>query len=235
MSDPIRHPEPVSGRRLLVALAAWLPIGAALFLLVVIPVRVLAPGFARQHSGAAGGVALLVAYLGLLGALLLAFGGVQATASRLGFRFTGWAHLALAPALWLVVLVAGGLLTAALSRFTGPPASNAVELLRQSRDPIFIVLILPTVAFLGPAAEELLFRGALYGWLRGRIGAVLGSLVSAALFAAAHRSPSAFALLFVFGLAAALFYQRTGSTLNSTVMHACQNTTALVLAFRLTS
>src|SRR2546421_29886 len=87
--------------------------------------------------------------------------------------------------------------------------------------------------YLAPAVEELIFRGGLLGWLSGRLPFPVAALVSAALFAGAHLVPTAFAYLFVFGLATAWIVRRTGSTFNSFAMHACQNSLAVLSAYAL--
>ena len=88
---------------------------------------------------------------------------------------------------------------------------------------------------IGPVCEELLFRGALYGWLRRRTPALVAIPLSAAVFAAAHLIVPLLPVLFVFGLGAAWIRERTGSTLNSFAMHATQNTFAVAVTYLLLS
>ena len=228
MSEPWRQ---VSGRRLLAGLGLWALIGTAALGPTVAVLRLGVPTWARAHAATAGAILVLEAYAALLAALLFAFDGGAGLRQRLGFRFTSVADLAAALGVWLVALVAGGLVTALLTPLTGPPRSNAVQLLRLSFDPLFVALIVPTVCLLAPACEELLFRGAIFGWLRSRLPLPPAAALSAALFAGAHLLPALFAELFLFGLAAAWIYQRTGSTLNSFAMHASQNTLAVVAAY----
>lgn len=223
----------ISGRRFLLSLVLW----AALVALVgggtVLATRLLAADWAAGHRADVGAVLVAEAYLALLAALALAFGGPAGLRDRLGFRFTSAADLAGALGLWIVALVAGGVVTAALAPFMGQPESNTVTLLRQSFDPLFVAVIVPTVCLLGPAAEELLFRGALYGWLTRRLPAGVALVVTAALFAGAHLLPTLLPVLFVFGLAATFIRARTGSTLNSFAMHATQNTFAVLATYAL--
>jgi membrane protease YdiL (CAAX protease family) len=220
-----------SGLRLLLALAAWLVLLAAALGTTLAAFLLLAPGWLRTHRADAGAAALVEAYLALLAALLVAFGGPSGVRDRLGFRFTSAADVGLALGAWLGSLGLGAVATAAATPLLGPSRSNAVEVLSLSRDPLFVGLVVPTVALLAPACEELLFRGALFGWLRGRLPLALAVPLSAAAFAGAHLLPPLLPYLFVFGVFAALVYQRTGSTLNSFVMHASQNTLAVVLAY----
>jgi membrane protease YdiL (CAAX protease family) len=55
-----------------------------------------------------------------------------------------------------------------------------------------VAIIVPTVCLLAPACEEMLFRGALYGWLRRRAPVALAIPVTAAVFAGVHLLPGLF-------------------------------------------
>ena len=94
-----------------------------------------------------------------------------------------------------------------------------------------MLLIVPTVCVIAPVCEELLFRGALYGWMRRRLPALVAIPLSAAIFAGAHLIVPLLPALFVFGLGAAWIRERTGSTLNSFAMHATQNTFAVAVTY----
>src|SRR6185369_7151975 len=64
----------------------------------------------------------------------------------------------------------------------------------------------------GPIAEEVLFRGILYGTLRSRWNAAGASFLSSALFAFLHfYSLQGFLTVFFFGLCTAFVYERTRS------------------------
>ena len=221
----------MTGRRLLLAVGLWLPILALALAVTIAGLRLGAREWANGHPADLGAILLCEGYLALLGALAIAFGGPQGMRDRLGFRFTSLTDLALAWSAWIAALVTGLLATAALSPLLGQPRSNAVDVLRISFDPLFVALVVPTVCLLAPAAEELLFRGALFGWLRRRLPLAWAVLLSAAVFAGLHLLPPLLPFLFAFGVAAALIYQRTGSTLNSFVMHASQNTVAVAAAY----
>lgn len=221
----------VSGRALLLALAGWIVGGGILYGLLLVFARRLDRPFYVRHEGDFGATFLLLAYLVLFGSLWVAFGGAAGLRDRLGFRFTSAAQVAFAPLIWLLTVVAGGLLSVPFSRWLGPPKSNASALVQEARDPFATVVLIVSVTLVAPVCEELLFRGALFGWLRRHAPVAVAAPLSAAVFAGAHLFPSGFVLLFVFGLSAALVYWRTGSTLNSFVMHACQNLAAVIVVF----
>jgi uncharacterized protein len=79
-----------------------------------------------------------------------------------------------------------------------------------------------------PFAEELLFRGVLYGALR-RYGPVLAGLVSAAIFGIAHVWPPLVLFAFLVGVVHAWLRERSGSIWPAVVSHAVVNTLSLVV------
>jgi membrane protease YdiL (CAAX protease family) len=87
------------------------------------------------------------------------------------------------------------------------------------------------VAFAGPVAEELLFRGWIFTHLRSRFSFWPSNLASAALFATAHWERTHLYALAVFPLGLMLGYARemTGSTKASSVFHGAYNGIALTL------
>lgn len=224
-----------SGRRLLLAVLLWLVIVAVVDGGTVLAFRVLAGSLFASHRAGFGAVLIAEAYISLLAALLLAFGGLTGLRDRLGFRYTSAADIGGALLVWFGALVAARIVTAALAPLIGEPQSNAVSLLRRSLDPFFVAVIVPTICLLAPISEELLFRGALFGWLRSRLPSAAAIVVTAALFAGAHLLPTLFPILFVFGLGATWVRERTGSTLNSFAMHATQNTFAVIATYALLS
>ena len=92
-------------------------------------------------------------------------------------------------------------------------------------------LIVVRACVLAPLAEELLFRGALFGWLRRRLSASLTILLTAALFAGIHMMPLLLPITFLFGVAAGWVRERTGSTLPFFAIHVLNNVLTLAIAY----
>lgn len=222
---------PVSGWRLLAALGLWAALSGVALAVTAAVARLLVRGWAAQHRPDLSAIVLAAVYVALLTALLLAFGGPAGLRDRLGLRFTSVLDLAGAIGTWFVALIVGGVATDLLAPVLGQARSNAETLLVQSFDPLFVALVVPTVCLLAPLGEELLFRGALYGWLRRRLPAPAVIPLTAAVFAGAHLLPTLLPVFFVFGLGAGWVRERSGSTLNSLAMHATQNTFAVVLTY----
>lgn len=93
------------------------------------------------------------------------------------------------------------------------------------------MLILAGVA--APIAEEVVFRGLLYGWLRRHLGVALGAGLSAFAFAVAHGIVILIPALFVVGVIAALMYERSRSLWPPIILHATFNTIMTVTLFSL--
>ena len=85
------------------------------------------------------------------------------------------------------------------------------------------------VCALGPIAEELVFRGLLFGWLRERIGVLATILLTAAGWSLLHVDYSwqVIAIIFVDGLLLGLARQRTGSVYVPIAMHMLYNLYAI--------
>jgi membrane protease YdiL (CAAX protease family) len=81
-------------------------------------------------------------------------------------------------------------------------------------------------------AEELFFRGLLFGVLRSRLGVAWGVILTGALFSLVHAvgSPAeALIVLFVLGAGLCLLYLRTGSLLPCIGLHALNNSIAFAV------
>jgi len=109
--------------------------------------------------------------------------------------------------------------------------------------------IIVVVVILGPAVEELVFRGAVFNGLyrlgsyvstslggpegstqsAGRISFVLAALTSSTLFALLHLEPVLLPALLVLAVALCALFARTGSLLSSFVAHATFNSFATSL------
>ncbi len=93
---------------------------------------------------------------------------------------------------------------------------------------IAIILLLVVVA---PIGEEIFFRGFMFAGLRGAVPAVPAAILSSALWASLHLGEADVAAafqLFVFGLILCWLYDRTGSVRSTILLHAVNNTFAVV-------
>jgi membrane protease YdiL (CAAX protease family) len=238
------HDHPVSGWRLLLALTLILVLGAGVGILTWWIVQTISPSWPTTVDF----VVLVVAevYAAVLGALLLAYGGLSGVRDQLGLRFTSGRDLLQAVGLGVVTLFAAVLCYALLTPIFGPPLTIALPVLKSVTDVtrlphadlLTLALIFGRVFVLVPLAEELFFRGALYGWLRRYLPALPTILLTAVLFGFEHTvwgmpMPRLFFLVplaAVYGIALGWVRERTGSTLNTAVMHVVGDAALLVVA-----
>lgn len=102
-------------------------------------------------------------------------------------------------------------------------------LFSEGRKPVLFGLM-ALVALIGPVAEEIYFRGLLYGWLRARIGVAKGLFLSALLFSLLHANGYAFLPILALGLLLGWVYERTGSLAAPIAVHIVHNVVMLALA-----
>lgn len=84
------------------------------------------------------------------------------------------------------------------------------------------------VIVLGPAVEELLFRGVLYTGLRHRMHVLPAALLCGVVFGAIHGYDAlGFAVVAFSGFLYAIVYERTNSIVACMLVHACSNAFAM--------
>ena len=74
-----------------------------------------------------------------------------------------------------------------------------------------LLAMLVMAGFVAPLGEELVFRGLLFPWLRGRLGVAAAAVLSGLIFAILHGAPILIPALTAIGTALALLYHRCGS------------------------
>lgn len=85
--------------------------------------------------------------------------------------------------------------------------------------------------FLVPLAEELLFRGLIFRWLRQRLDFWPAAFISAATFGAAHIRVDQAIIAGLLGLPLAWLYEKGRSLAPSILMHQTYNSLVLMLTF----
>ena len=92
-------------------------------------------------------------------------------------------------------------------------------------DPSLPQLALGMVAVVigAPIAEEIFFRGLLFGSLRARLGFIRAAVISAAVFGLFHVQPLLILVMFFVGLGLAILYERRGSLVAPIAAHAVFN------------
>lgn len=188
-------------------------------------------GLSFLELGAVSLIALsqVAVYVAALVAILAAVGIRRVGFYSLGFVGTAWRWILigigiafLSRMLTLVIVPIYILLT---GDATNPQQGLFEDLLSGST--IQIILFATAIGLLAPFAEEMFFRGMLFGWLR-RWGFWLAAVVSAGLFGAAHGINFVFPASFALGLLNAYAYEKSGSLWPAIASHMVFNGTSLL-------
>jgi membrane protease YdiL (CAAX protease family) len=107
---------------------------------------------------------------------------------------------------------------------------------QQDMVPVFTDLSYPWLLLLGgvvigPVVEEIFFRGFVFAGLRQRYGWQRAALVSSAIFALFHMTPTAVIPIFLLGYIFCYLYQQSDSIWPPTLMHVLTNAWSLGVAF----
>lgn len=242
-SDPARQqrvsgadgPPPVawSARDTVTAIIALVLILGFFLALLALTLRgAQAPeGAGLALSTIAGTVATEGTLVGLVVVYALRRGG---TWSQLGFRpFSGGAFLPAGTVLILGftvnVLYAVAIRTLDLEQFRPAGARELLPLFGGGHTGLIVGLLLAGI--LAPVAEELFFRGFIFGGLLRPIGFWGATAVSALVFAIVHMQVATVLPIFALGWLLAWLYHRTQSLWPPILVHATYNSIALIAAF----
>jgi hypothetical protein len=100
--------------------------------------------------------------------------------------------------------------------------------------PALLIAALIQPILVTPLFEELLFRGSLFGWLRGKVNARLTILITAAVFAVYHPLLLLWPVAFLFGLGAGWVRERSQSVTPFLVMHVLNSIAMIAAAYFIT-
>jgi membrane protease YdiL (CAAX protease family) len=103
-----------------------------------------------------------------------------------------------------------------------------------SAGPVLTGIILLRACVLAAVGEELLFRGALYTWLRQRLGAGATVSITAVAFALIHGFPAVLPLAFALGVCLGWVRERSGSIVPTVIVHAVHNFGLVAVSYALT-
>ena len=128
------------------------------------------------------------------------------------------------PGLWIAILLVASLLLVHFSQFgIHPEEQQAVQTLRAASGALDRASLGVITILLAPLAEETLFRGVLYTWIRDAGYPRLALWGSSLLFALVHLNLVTFLPLLVLALILVALYERTGNLLASMAAHGLFN------------
>ena len=148
-----------------------------------------------------------------------------ATLADAGFRWVGLRPILMMIPTALLLIVVTALLLLATDQLVGDvPTAQEQVLGEQEALPVSdLVWLMLAGAVLAPIAEEFLFRGLLYRYLRARRTVLFATITSALLFALSHFVPVLIPSYIVFGIAEAIVAERYKSLYPAIALHALNN------------
>ena len=156
----------------------------------------------------------------------------HASLAALGLRRVEWrwlvAALPFTSAAFILESITGRL---SQSLFPQTP-ENQCQSIRSGYEVLWLAVI--GVAVIAPLVEEIVFRGMIFGWLRGRVPIVWAVLISAALFSLAHigfLQLTLFLPVFSAGLLLAVLYNHARSLWPNVIVHGAFNLIGLLVLF----
>jgi uncharacterized protein len=230
----------VSGRQLALAVAVGAGLGVAAGLSTAYGLPALLPAWGTTDRLAT--VIVLEVYLAIIVGHIVAFGGFEGLRSRLRITPISSREFAAAVVLWAAIWPAVAMLYFASSSFAWPLTEVTSALLWIGADggrladaePLLFALAAGRAIVIAPFAEELLFRGSLFGWLRGRLPALATILITASVFALGHPMPVLWPGALLFGIGAAWFRERAGSVTPFILVHVLNNLALTAISYSVT-
>lgn len=156
-----------------------------------------------------------------------------ATLADAGFKWVGIGPLLLMIPATIGLIVVTGILSYLTTQLVGdvPTAQEQVIPGQSTLTTLDLVLLLVAGSIAAPMAEEFLFRGLIYRYLRSRRPLYAAVLISSVLFALAHFVPILVPVLIAFGIAEALVAERYDSLYPAMTLHALNNATLFLALY----
>jgi len=243
------RPEPLpgalrpSGWRLLTALVAAAVAAAAVGSAVAALARAVAPQWSADLDRLAPLVIASV-YAAVIAALLAVLGRSRSDRRRyLALNRPTRGGVLLGAAAWAAAYVVAAAYYGVSEPLGGSGIGDAGQLLLSvgadngrldAAGPILATLVLVRILLLSPVAEELLFRGALFTWLRSRLPARWTILVTGVLFGLMHQAPAFLPLAILVGFAAGWIRERTGTVAVPIMIHSVQSAAVVLVSLIMT-
>lgn len=112
-----------------------------------------------------------------------------------------------------------------------PPPEPIMDLFFEETRSRLLVVLTILVSCIGPAIEEVFFRGFLYNAIKKKSRPIFAMLISAALFSALHTNVLGFLPIMALGVLLAYLYEKSGSLIPSITVHVFHNSMLTLLIF----
>ena len=146
---------------------------------------------------------------------------------------------------WMIISIGLGLLAIPISAiiaygtqyiFNLPSENPQLPfLIPNDISPASMAVMALFVGLVIPIAEELLFRGVLYTWIKQRFGIWIGVILSSIVFGVVHWDMAVAITASVLGIVLALAYEYSKSLWTSIMIHAINNGVQIIILYILVS
>lgn len=109
------------------------------------------------------------------------------------------------------------------------PEQNLIGLFRDEPSVMRVVMMTLIAVVVVPIAEEMAFRGGLFGYIRTRTQRLIALIIPSFVFALVHGNLRTFPLLFLFAVILSIAYERTGRLSVPIIAHALLNLSTIAL------
>lgn len=229
----------VTGRTLLLALGYGISIGASLGIRTGFGLPRIVPAVSSIEWLST--IITTEVYLSLIVGHLIAFGGSMHVRQTLQLGRTSWRNVGLAFLLWLAmwavfVVIYMMEFSVGIVDEIGKAVLKIGSLYGRLEGAGLGLMTLAIIqpVLITPLAEELIFRGSLYGWLRGKLSANLTILITSILFALYHPLIYLWPTAFVFGLISGWVRERTNSLTPFVIVHMLDSIALIAAAYFIT-
>ncbi|MGB2630257.1 MAG: CPBP family intramembrane glutamic endopeptidase, partial [Candidatus Omnitrophota bacterium] len=112
-----------------------------------------------------------------------------------------------------------------------PPVQPIVEIFMKEKEPTILLMSTLFAAIFGPIAEEIFFRGFMYGAIKKTFGIFWAMIITSAVFSILHTHVVGFLPIMMLGLLLAFLYEKTGSLISCMSVHIAHNIGMVILVF----
>jgi hypothetical protein len=226
-----------SGVRLLVAVGVWICLSVAVGIATFAVASAVSPAWAADPDNLAIVITTEV-YALLVASILIIAGGGGRNRSAVGLKRVSSRDIATALVALAAVYAAAAIIHLGLELVASPDPSAVDIVLGIGSDGGRLAdanlgataLIFSRILILVPLGEELLFRGALFTWIRRRRSAGMTIGMTAVLFAVIHGFPIILPAALLFGLAMGWVREQTGSVVPGIVAHGVNGIVLIALS-----
>jgi hypothetical protein len=227
----------LSGRNVLKAIGLGMGIGSLLGLLTGFGFRPFIP--LLKDTDWLATIITTEVYLSLIAGQLLVFKGLKGLRFHLSVKRPTWTEVGLALIVWAGIWVIAFFVYELLYTVWTPIQEMGAAIIKigalygrlENASLTLRVVAIVQPVLITPIAEELIFRGSLFGWLRAKKSATTTILITSALFAFYHPLIWLWPMALLFGLGAGWIREHTQSIVPFLIAHMLNSAAMITFSY----